>query len=308
MNKLINSKNYSKIISAENYNNIMTNQHIYMKYCDKILLRIINSYISSGAEDIVKIGCGPARFLQQVAKTPDIRLTGIDTDSNFIEYSQLLLEDSCTIQNADIINYTHPCPVDIFYSHGLHHHVPKNEVKDYLKNIVSNLKDSGVYILVDEFLPEYTSGKERELKTIIWYGFVIGNAIKNNYLHLAQEESKTLIDDLNEGRKTKVTKDGALIQSVMAISSSIYNYINKNMLDSANELARDFLINIFNVHYTPIDFTENNNLSREDFKICHSVLESELIDSGLKIKTIEKIGDVDKIGGFSIYILEKSFV
>jgi hypothetical protein len=186
----------------------------------------------------------------------------------------------------------------------LHHHVPKNEVNDYLKNIYSNLLSGGFYILSDEFIPNYNNSQEREIKAVIWYSYVIGKALNREYDYLAQEEAKTLLDDINEGRNQKYYKDYSLVSDVLDMSKNILKLVQNDDISKAEEVAENFLRTL-PTNNNDIDHTDNNHLSREDFKICHSELLKEIDNSGFNIINVTNIGNVDKIGGMSIYLLQK---
>jgi SAM-dependent methyltransferase len=306
METLTNSKNYSKIIDGENYNHIMTNQHIYIQEADSIMLGIIQQAITTPLlqKEVVEVGCGPARFLRELVKLDNINLTGIDTDKNFLEYAEQITEGKCNIVNEDIAYYKHNKPIDIICSHGLHHHIPKDEVTLYLNNLYDNLADGGLYIIVDDFLPEYIDNAEREIKVVIWYSYVIAKALNRQYDYLAQEEAKTMLDDINEGRANKTFKNYDLIADVLELAPKILTNVKNSDFAEAEKLAIDFLRTTLPQN-DQIDITDNNHLSREDFKICHSIFTKELENTKFKIIDKINVGNVDKIGGMSVYVLKK---
>ena len=202
-------------------------------------------------------------------------------------------------------SYKHGKPVDIFYSQGFHHHMPKGKVtKSYLENIYSQLKPGGVYILSDEFVPEYTSSEDRERKLVVWYSHIIANALHNNYIYLAEEESKTLLDDLYEGRTTKNIKSKKQIDFILSRVSGIDNAARASDIESTDRLVEDCLSGL--EHFLDSkDTAKEIILSRGDYKICDSVLRKEIEEVGFSVLNARSFGPISNIGAMVVYVLEK---
>lgn len=298
---------YSQIISSEDYNNIMTNQHLYIKSSDKFILNFIRSKAEKEKLEIIELGCGPARLSVDTANIENINLTAVDLDVNFIKYAKSVLKNAnVNIINANVESYFHDKPVDIFYSQGFHHHVEKGyRVQKYLKNIYNQLNSGGYYVLSDEFIPNYDDSEEREIKLVIWYSHVIANAIRNNYLYLAQEEAKTLLDDIYAGRSNINIKTLEQIQLSMDSSIEIENMLRKGNIKEATKKSQLFLQNLeekFNIE----PCTDSTiTLSRGDYKICDKVLREEVGPLGFVIEESKVIGPINRIGGMVVYILRK---
>lgn len=297
---------YSQIIQPADYNRIVSNEHIYMAAADSYLVKKIRELAFPSVE-VVELGCGPARVLALIREIEGIRLTGVDLDNQFLTYAQQVIKNSDTqIVMADIETYKHDKEVDIFYSHGLHHHIAKGtKTINYLKNVHKNLKEGGYYILIDEFLPNYSNQMERELKVVIWYSHVIANAIKNNYLYLAQEESKILLDDLYEGRTHENIKNQEQIDLVLASVEPIDKAARGGEVDQAELLAKEFLSKLEKHHNLDKHGDLTIDLSRGDYKICDSVLREEVEKANLIIREVKAFGPAETIGSVSIYTIKK---
>ena len=295
---------YSQIITPEDYNRIMNDEHLYIADSDIIVKQLVDEEIKkNGAKEIVEIGCGPGRLLIKIAKIKGINLTAIDHDPAFINHCKNIINNKqVNLILADITNYKHANKVDVFYSQGVHHHISKNEdLQKYLKNVYDNLKINGVYIVSDEFLAEYKNEKQRKIKAILWYSHIIGNAQKSGFNYLAQEEAKTLIDDLDEEKNNKNIKTREQIDLVLNYAPKI-STIN---FENVEVIAKEFLskLNIrLNVkkHGDP-----TLDLSRVDYKICDSVFRKDVESFGFKIEKLKTLGPVTNLGGFGIYLLRK---
>lgn len=301
---------YSSIIDPETYNTLMTEEHIYIQQADDTLCRLIEKQSQEGKAEVIELGCGPARLLEQVAQIQGIHLTGIDHDPNFIEYGKKILLDKklqANILFGDVCSYKHVQPVDIFYSQGIHHHIPKgDDTQKYLKNTIDSLKPGGIYILSDEFLAEYSVNNtdERSIQAILWYSLVIHNAIHNGHTLLAIEEAKTLLDDLSEGQNKASIKTTEQIDLVLGSVQTIDEAARKD-IHEAKKLAKDVLGQIHLLAGTKLNDDPRLDLSRGDFKICDSVFRSEVEQVGFRVQDVIHIGPIQTIGGFSIYILQK---
>lgn len=309
--KMLNMKTnvgdtYSKIIRPVEYNQIVSNEHLYIASADKFMLKKIKGYAYLGAE-VVELGCGPARILPLIREIEGISLSGVDTDNEFLVYAQEIMKNSNTrIICGDVETYQHDKKVDIFYSHGLHHHIAKGpKTQNYLKNIYNNLRNGGYYILVDEFIPDYETPQERELKIVIWYSHVIAHAIKHNHSYLAQEESKILLDDLYEGRSHINFKNQEQIELILSYVGPIDQAACNNNLIKAEELSKEFLSALENRHSLIKHGDPTLDLSRGDFKICDKVFKQEAKMAGFDIIDVKAFGPAETIGSVSIYTLRK---
>ena len=298
--------NYSDIISAENYNNLMTKEHLYISTSDLYIAKVISDRAKDGALEVVEVGCGPARITGLVGQAEGISLTGVDVDSGYIKYAKEKLKGrNIDVVNHDVCTYKHDKPVDIFYSQGFHHHMPKGDVtKSYLKNVYSCLKPGGVYIIGDEFVPEYRSAAEREEKLVVWYSHVIAHALKNNYIYLAEEEAKTLLDDLYEGRTGENLKSKEQIDFILSRVSDIDSAARASNDSEVKKLVHECLSGL--AHFVgDADAIKEIVLSRGDYKVCDSVFRKEVEDIGFKVLSTRSFGPISNIGAMVVYVLEK---
>lgn len=298
---------YSQIISPEMYN-LLISQHLYIAEADQAIAQIVGYHSRGENVQVAEFGCGPGRILGILSDEficPNV--TGIDHDQVFVDYAQKILGWPRVVL-ADAITYQHQTPIDIAVSQGFHHHVAKGEQTYlYLKNVYRQLKPGGIYVVGDEFLPHYKDSHDRLIKAVTWYAHIIDAALRGKHMLLAIEEAKTLLDDLAESTDENVAKSDVQIQ-----------YVLDNVLDveldlsllawrsGYNENVERFLRHIAAHKNNENQGDPSMNLSRGDFKICHSVFEKEVTAVGFKIIGIKTVGPIETIGGMAVYTLLKS--
>jgi len=193
-------ENYSELIDPNDYHKIMR-KHLYISETDNKIYELIEEKATASKTklNICEIGGGTGALTELIVKIENINLLIIEIDVNFYKFLKEKFDKykNVTIVNADISQYDFGSKIDIFYSMGVHHHIPKGEITtNYLKTIKSNLSDNGFYLLGDEFIPAYKNDKERTLSLIIWFSHIIENARIEGHDILAMEEARTLYYDI----------------------------------------------------------------------------------------------------------------
>lgn len=302
---------YSQIISPEDYNRINTDEHLYIANADNFIKELVakEAINSDKPIEVIELGCGPARILTLVGKVKNINLTGIDYDENFIKYaSEKIKELNLPIKLVcgDVAGYKHNLPVEVFYSEGFHHHVKKGlPLKSYLENIYKQLKTGGVYVLGDEYLPEYSNNNERRIKAVMWYSHIISNALSSGFNYLAQEEAKTLLDDLSENHDHEAVKSNEQIKLVLENAILIEDANKSGSLQMAEKLAQGLLDKISKLHNIKLAGDDSVDLSRGDYKISDSVFRNEIESVGFKVELVKRFGPAYDIGSVLVYLLRK---
>ena len=339
---------YSSIIDPKTYIQLMTHQHLYIEEADRIIKEMVYDATARGnhEEVVVEFGCGPARLTQLIATIAGITLTAVDHDDEFLRYgAEMLGKDGLTasFSHGDVATYRHPKPVDVFYSQGLHHHIPKGKMTAlYLKNVYDQLKPGGCYILSDEFLASYAPEKQktyyekiemlffpdrivgagvefvdskalttawvkkrRRLIMVMWYSHIIAAAIAGKYKQLAVEEAKTLLDDLAEASDHKWVKTPAQIKLVLRHVKNIDEAAMNGLVEKARLLASRFLGKLKKLRSTKPSGDARYDLSRGDYKISGAEFRREVARAGFVVETVQHLGPIDISGGFSIYLLRK---
>lgn len=254
------------------------------------------------------MGCGPGRLLQQsIALTDDCKITAVDNDDDFVKYTrQNISQPNINVILDDIKTYHHPKSVTLFYSQGVHHHLPKGQQNyTYLKNVANQLISGGYYILSDEFIPHYSNEHERSICLVIWYSHIIYHTVRSGYHYLAQEEAKTFLDDLLEGQTVEGYKTENQIKLVLASCADINNAAEIN-IEQAKHLANSLIHEIGQLSTKLPSGKTAVDLSRGDYKICEEVLRQEIESLGFSVKSIKRFGPTCDIGGMYVYLLRKN--
>lgn len=299
---------YSSIIDPKAYNRLMTNQHLYIAGADKVICDELARLKESGARTFAELGCGPARLLRRAASRLSLGsgevLMGLDHDEAFLAYAaKVVARTRISLQKIDLIDFGLAEPVDVFFSQGFHHHLAKGDVASHLQSVRRNLTSNGVYVLGDEFLPQYEDERERKVRAVIWYAHIIDHAAKNGHDLLAREEAKTLIDDLNEGGDLTGIKTEQQIQAVLLAVGEI-NQLWKVNLDHAKIKANDLLSSLAGLRATPGYEDPSMTLSRGDFKIDEAHLLQEAFSAGFTgVQLIKAIGPYQRVGALVVYRL-----
>jgi 2-polyprenyl-3-methyl-5-hydroxy-6-metoxy-1,4-benzoquinol methylase len=302
---LMNS--YSSIISPEEYNRIITEEHLYIEISDRYIEKIIRGYSAEEKKEVVEIGCGPGRILKNMSQIQNIQLTGLDVDTVFLDYAKKIINNpDVRYICSSIEDFKNDKQVDIFYSQGFHHHIPKGtQTLSYLSKVYKMLKPGGLYIVGDEFIPPYKDEAERALRLVIWYAHIIDHAIKSGYMFLAQEEAKTLLDDLQEGNSEKGIKTVEQINYTLEKVNRI-NIAAKNQdIEKAYTYAKEYLDDLKNLFNREITNDHSIDLTRGDYKISTEVFEQEVKNIGFKIIDFKSFGPIHTIGAMGVYVLNK---
>ncbi len=302
---------YSSIISPEEYIRINTHEHLYIANADNFIKELvaIEAEKLSTSIEVIELGCGPARILTLIGQVKNINLTGVDYDEDFIQYASRKIKEQCLpikVISDDVTNYVHPFPVDVFYSEGFHHHVKKGiPLKSYLENIYNQLKNGGVYIIGDEYLPEYSNNLERRIKAVIWYSHIISNGLNSGFNYLAQEEVKTLLDDLNENHNEEAVKSKEQIGLIIENVNLIEDAAKTKDFQMANKLASRLLDKIDELYNTKSIGDNSIDLSRGDYKISDSIFRNEVENIGFRVELVKRFGPAYDVGGVFVYLLRK---
>lgn len=321
--------NYSKIISAEDYDKLMR-LHLYINQASHHIGKLISTQFKGNPCEVVDIGCGTGRVTQMISEqNPSANVYGVDADSQFLNYARDKTNPKIKYCESDILQYKHHLPVDVATSCGFHHHLSKAQTPLCLEHIKEQIKLGGLYIICDEFVSEYPydksnpyqASKERDEALVLWYCHIIGAALKASrsnkensnlaqiFHYLAEEETKTLIDDLCEARDIDHVKSYAQLSIVLSQAEEIHKLIISKKIASAKKLSR-YLRQQLEKYYdqNELNYDETMDLSRGDYKVCRSIFENEALDAGFSIESFKSFGvSPGKVGCLGVYVLKKPY-
>jgi SAM-dependent methyltransferase len=139
---------------------LMRRGHPYLEESVEILIARIQERAKRLGRParIFEIGCASGMLTQRIAALlPDADIVAQEELPLFAEHARRRLRDCA------VTIYTRPLqtwerPVDIFYSAGTHHHLPH----EYLGHVRRLLAPGGIYLVDDEFCPEYCRAEHAE--------------------------------------------------------------------------------------------------------------------------------------------------
>ncbi len=291
----------------ESYNQLISEHHLYVHEADLTMTALVSQLrFPNKINQVVELGCGPGRLLPLIIEIENIELTAIDHNERYVNYAaQKFPSLAENLLKADIETYQHSQPVHIFYSMGVHHLMRKNpEQCQYLQRIYQQLLPGGYYILGDEFVPNYSSEQEREIKLVIWYAHIISHALKEQHQDLAFGETRVLLDDILKQRHGDDKHSAEQIDMVLNDVKAIAEAANYRNLDIAKTLAQSLIDRLDTFYSNTIPKTEPLN-SFSDYKICDRELREQITKVGFELKDITSIGPDAPIGSLSVYTLRK---
>jgi hypothetical protein len=130
--------------------------------------------------------------------------------------------------------------------------------------------------------------------------------LSQGYNYLANEEAKTLLDDIYEGRQEPSIKNHAQIECVLKAVDEINNFATQGDTKEAAARAGVLLNNLESLHNLTQVGDDRIDLSRQDFKICKSEFIKEINEAGFIIESCKEFGNLDTFGGFIVWTLRKS--
>lgn len=301
---------YTDLIRQEDYVQTVWDQHIYIQQANQQVLALVKQQAAQGKPlHLAELGCGPGLMLPKFAAITGVEVSALDLDDKFLQYAQNLCQDvEVNFIRADLTQpFALTQPVDLFYSSGFHHHVNKPEgVHHYLQQVSQHLTEDGRYLLVDEFIPDYTDEDTREVLLVVWYAHVIAHALRGGHQLLAREEAKTLLDDLVICRKGEFYKQQQQIDLILKTVEAINQQAESGDIEGARQQASEILSSLMAGFSKTGSGQRDMDLSRCDYKICQSALEQELAKAGLTINACHHFGPIDTIGALSLYVIVKS--
>jgi hypothetical protein len=134
----------------------MRQGHPYLSDSVEVLFERIQAHVRrfDRAPVVFEIGCASGMLTERVARSfPDVELIAQEELPSFVAHARRRLA-GLPVQLFTAPLGTFDRRVDIFYSAGTHHHMPEG----YLADARRLLDRDGVYIVDDEFCPEYCLG------------------------------------------------------------------------------------------------------------------------------------------------------
>ena len=182
-------KNWRTILRGGNDSNIVhlpesETYELEMKYFPwgRLIEKVVDYVCEIAPRNgrVVDLMCGPGYLLGKIKeKRPDLILTGIDSNEDFIGYARNIYTD-ISFKLANILAYKSEIKYEIVLCTGGVHHLPYTEQAGFIKLISIMLKPAGVAIIADPLVEEYSSEAERKISaTKLGYKYLLATIKKN---------------------------------------------------------------------------------------------------------------------------------
>jgi SAM-dependent methyltransferase len=149
---------------ATDINILMRQGHVFIADVEQLCIELVEKHCKRLEHDtarqtsVLEIGCASGITSQQLAaRLPATEVTAHEEYRAFAELAATRLRGTrVTLCTAPLATLTRS--FDVMLSAGAHHHLPG----EYLDEARRLLVDDGVFVLADEFCPEYCTAEERD--------------------------------------------------------------------------------------------------------------------------------------------------
>ncbi len=144
---------------AETYND----EFKYMPWGD-LVNDIVDFVVKNTSQNdrIVDLMCGTGYLLSRIReKRPDLELLGIDLEKDYIDFAKKTYPN-INFVHADVLSWSEDGLADIILCTGGIHHVAYERQEDIIAKFKSMVKLSGVVIVADPYISDYSNEEERK--------------------------------------------------------------------------------------------------------------------------------------------------
>lgn len=148
--------------------------------------------------EILDVCSGLGNFVNHLSFVyPKIQATCVDINKEFIKYDKSKFKNWKFIE-ADATAFSLNKKFDFITASSAYHHIENKNKLAFLKNLKNHLKDGGIIIVCENFLPDYRNKKEREASIKLYYKelksfYKKGNSTKDSYNAIAEVEHLEIV-------------------------------------------------------------------------------------------------------------------
>lgn len=139
-------------------NVLMREGHVHIADVERLCIELVARHAERFGRpaELLEIGCASGILAERLAaRVPDLAVTAHEEYAPFAALAEQRLKDTRVVLETGALDSLRR-PVDIILSAGAHHHLPAG----YLDHARGLLRDDGVFILADEFCPEYCTARD----------------------------------------------------------------------------------------------------------------------------------------------------
>ena len=141
---------------------------------------------------MLEIGAGTGLLTEEITKISHLNVDALEIDENCCKILKGHIDGRVNCICGDANNYCKNSYYDIVVSSFAHDHIHYDKKKKLAKNLRSNLKEKGLYIMGGEILPYYSTMEERKDSLYKYHEFIILKALREGNFLLSQIEINAL--------------------------------------------------------------------------------------------------------------------
>lgn len=310
---------YGEVIGAEDYTQGIA-EHPDIPQSDAGIIRIAREKLESGSAKefrVLELGCGPGRLTKLMGdellesaekKGVSLSVVGLDISKGFISFAESeRVNKAISYILGDFLTHPFEDQYDVIVAQGLFHHVSQSVQPDWFKRVHSLLNEKGIFIISDEYIPDYSSAEDRTLKTAGLYAYVVGYALQTGHESLAELESMNMVDDVCAGLPGAGHSNKEFVKGIEEKSREIFACLYEKGISSPNYTALlKNLVEYVQTESAKIAENDTENHDRFDFKtsIQKEIENVEKVDFSFLKKQV--YGPVDWIFGMAVLVFKKS--
>ncbi len=181
----------SRYIDLDIYHKVERSHPYYVEMIEEVRCSLLDLRKEMPAR-LLELGAGTG-----LATIELLSLAGFDVDALEIDDKCCELLAKYTNQRArcicgDATVYCEPGAYDFVVSVFAHDHIHYDKAQAFARNIRSNLKSGGYYLMGGELLPHFESEEQRIDALQRYHGFIVAKSLRNCDFELAQIEINAL--------------------------------------------------------------------------------------------------------------------
>jgi len=240
----------SRYINLELYHEVERSHPFYIEMIDYMCEYLKNNCQPNKKYKILELGAGTGLFTQELLKLPFLEVTSLEIDDNCCKLLKKHVRNkNLEIVCGDAVTFCKKSNYDFVVSTFAHDHIHFDRAEEFIKNIHSNLKNGGRYIMGGEILPYYSNEDERKQALYKYHCFIVNKALYDTNYRVAQIEINALesgIDMIGDFKRhegvfeKEMESSGLVLESKKKIGPDDYNdvggvfvytYLNKSNND-----------------------------------------------------------------------------
>jgi len=192
----------SRYIDLPTYHKIERGHPFYNEMLSEIIFQLKEYHKSNGSGEgrlkTLEIGAGTGLCSLELVKHKFLELDCLDLDSDCCnilkEHKEAL---NFNVINGDAITYCKPHEYDLLVSTFAHDHIHFDKRFAFARNLFSNMKKGGRYVIGMEVLPYFSTENDRKKALFRYHNYIIEMSLQDDRVQLSELENNALKSGLD---------------------------------------------------------------------------------------------------------------